>query len=79
MPREFTLWDSEALSHWGETCAQGIRGVKIGNIFRHFQPKTLIPKHKNQKFQKFFNYLVGIELRESRISIQGLFSYQKRR
>jgi len=41
------------------------------------QPKTLIPQNKNQIFQIFFNCLGGIELRESRTDIRGLFSYQK--
>ncbi len=31
-------------------------GVKIGKIFRRFQPKTLIPTSKNQIFQKFLSH-----------------------
>jgi hypothetical protein len=50
--------------------------VKIGKISTFFQPKAMIPKSKNQIFQKFFNCFNDIGLRESRISIRGLFSYQ---
>ncbi len=59
--------------------ALGIRGVKIGKISTFFQPKAMIPSSKNQIFQKFLNCLANIELRESRIEIRGLFSYQIRR
>jgi len=50
---------------------------KIGKNSTDFQSKTLIPQKKNQNFQKFFNLLSQIELRESRNDIQGLFSHQK--
>ncbi len=53
--------------------------VKIGKNSARNQPKARIPSSKNQIFQKFFNCLAGIELRESRIKIRGLFSYQIRR
>ena len=39
-----------------ETCAQGICGVKIGKNSARNQPKALIPKSKNQIFQKFLTY-----------------------
>jgi len=39
--------------------------VKIGKISTIFQPKALIPKHKNQIFQNFFNCLAGFELLDS--------------
>ena len=41
------------------------------------QSKTLIPQNKNQNFQKFFNSLLYIDLRQSAIDIRGLFSHQK--
>ena len=56
--------------------ALGIRGVKIGKNSARNQPKTLIPKHKNQIFQNFFNCLAGFELLDSRTLIRVLFSYQ---
>jgi hypothetical protein len=34
----------------------GIRGVKIGKISTFFQPKVMIPKSKNQIFQKFLTH-----------------------
>jgi hypothetical protein len=43
----------------------------------YFQSKTLIPRNKNQNFQKFFNLLSQTELRQSLIDIRGLFSHQK--
>ena len=51
-------------------------GVKIGKNSARNQPKALIPSSKNQIFQRFFNCLAGIELRESRIGNRVLFSYQ---
>ena len=57
----------------------GLSGVKIGKILAKNRPKAMIPSSKNKIFQKFFNCLVDIELRESRIENRGLFSYQIRR
>jgi len=51
--------------------------VKIGKNPHDFQSKTLIPQNKNQNFQKIFNLLSQIELRESQIDIRGVFSHQK--
>jgi len=56
---------------------QEIRVFKIGKNPPDFQSKTLIPQNKNQNFQKVFNLLSQIELRESRTDIRGLFSFQK--
>ncbi len=56
----------------GEACpelVERIRGVKIGKISTKNQPKTLIPKSKNQIFHNFFNCFADIELRESQTDI----------
>jgi len=53
--------------------------VKIGNISANFQSKTLIPKSKNQIFQKNFICLSDIGLRKSVTENLDLFSTQTRR
>ena len=53
--------------------------VKIGKIPAKNQSKTMVPQSKNRNFQKFFNLLSNLKLRESRIANWGPFSHQTRR
>jgi hypothetical protein len=57
-------------------CNQFNPWLKIGKNPADFQSKTLIPQNKNQNFQKIFNLLSQIDLRQSLIDIRRLFSHQ---